>query len=105
MGVKSFPAFPVKSRIFGGAGATPEDKKQTRDIVTRFMAEAKAGEAYAYGSGVGSSGGGFEIVPYNRSPNKLGIRSGGRTVALSRTNAAAHIKNGVTLIPKSKSKR
>ena len=98
---KSYPAFPVGARIFGGRGATPEEKKQTREIVSRFMQEAKAGNVYSLGAGIMSgSGETFEIVHYNRSPNKLGIRSGGRAVAMSRENVARYIMNGATLVNK-----
>lgn len=97
----SYPAFPVRVRIMGGAGASAEDKAQKRAIVTRFMSEAKEGNVYSLGAGIMSGGGEqFEIVRFNRSPNKLGIRSNGRTIALSRSNAAKYIMNGATLIRK-----
>ena len=99
----SYPAFPVGARIFGGAGASAEDKAQKRAIVTRFLSEAKEGNVYSVGAGIMSGGGdSFEIVHFNRSPNKLGIRSGGRTIALSRANISKYIMNGATLIRKSK---
>lgn len=97
----SYPAFPVGARIFGGAGASAEDKAQKRAIVTRFLSETKEGNIYSVGAGIMSGGGErFEIVHFNRSPNKLGIRSGGRTVALSRANIAKYIMNGATLVQK-----
>ena len=103
LSAKSYPAFPVRARIMGGAGATAEDKAQKRAIVTRFLSEAREGNVYNTGTGILSSGGDkFEIVHFNRSPNKLGIRSNGRTVALSRENAAKYIQNGVTLVGKKK---
>lgn len=99
----SYPAFPVSTRMFGGAHASPDDRAQKRAIVTRFLSEAKEGNVYSIGGGFGSRGGEqFEIVHFNRSPNKLGIRSGGRTIALSRENAAKYIMNGVTLVHKSR---
>ena len=97
----SYPAFPPGARIFGGSGASAEDKAQKRAIVSRFMAEAQEGNVYSLGAGIlGGGGEQFEIVHFNRSPNKLGIRSGGRTVALSRSNAVKYIMNGATLIRK-----
>lgn len=99
----AYPAFPVRIRLRGGAGASASDKAQKRAIVSRFLSEAKAGNVYSFGSGIMSGGGGqFEIVHFNRSPNKLGIRSGGRTVALSRDNVAKFISNGATLIARNK---
>lgn len=99
----SYPAFPVRTRIFGGSGATAEEKAQKRTIVTRFMSEVKEGNVYSLGSGIGSQGGErFEIVHFSRSPNKLGIRSGGRTVALSRSNIEKYIMNGATLVNKNR---
>lgn len=97
-----YPAFPVGARIFGGKGASREDNAQKRAIVTRFMNEAKEGNKYRLGSGIGSGGEDFEVVHFNRSPNKLGIRSGGRTIALSRANVAKYIANGATLISNKK---
>lgn len=45
----------------------------------------------------------IEIVPYNRSPNKLGIKSGKRQpVAMSRANVESFIFNGATLVRKGK---
>ena len=97
-----YPAFPTGARIFGGKGATPEENAKKRAIVTRFMNEAKEGNKYRLGGGVGSGSEDFEIVHFNRSPNKLGIRSGGRTIAMSRANVAKYISNGATLLSNKK---
>lgn len=100
---ESYPAFPVGARIMGGAGASAEDKAEKRAIVTRFLSDAKEGNVYSIGAGImGGGGDRFEIVHFNRSPNKLGIRSGGRTIALSRGNIAKYIMNGATLVSKKK---
>lgn len=80
---------------------TKEEKKKKTETITRFMNEAKVGNVYSTGSSVGSSGGSkFEIVHYNRSPNKMGIRSvgTGRAVAMSRENVFSWIKNGAILV-------
>lgn len=98
-GRSSYPAFPVGARLFGGRGASPADRAAKRSIVSRFMSEAKVGNVYSIGGGFGSSGGDrFSVVSFNRSPNKMGIRSGGRTVAMSRENVAKYISNGATLV-------
>ena len=98
-GRNSYPAFPVGARIFGGRGASPEDRAAKRSIVSRFMSEARPGNVYSIGGGIGSSGGDrFSVVSFNRSPNKMGRRSGGRTVAMSRENVAKYISNGARLV-------
>lgn len=96
----SYPALPSRLFMFGGEGATAEDKALKRSVVSRFMAEAKVGNMYRLGGGFGSSGGEtIEIVHHSRSSNKLGIRGrNNRAVAMSRENVAEYIKNGATLI-------
>lgn len=47
----------------------------------------------------------IKIVHFNRSPNKLGIRGNGRTVALCRSNVEKYIKNSAAFIGKKKSKK
>lgn len=100
--LSTYDSFPVSVRL--GHSATPEEKKQKRDTVNRFMNEAKAGNVYAAGHGIGSSGSQFEIVHFNRSPNKLGLRwsNTGRPVALSRSNVEKFISNGARLIKQGK---
>lgn len=95
----SYDRLPLSTLWGNGSMATPAEKKQKRDTVKRFISEAKVGNVYATGTGVGSSGSTFEIVQYNRSPNKMGIKDGsGRPVALSSTNLVGYIKNGAHLI-------
>lgn len=97
----SYDSFPVSLRIGGGKLATPEEKKQKTETVSRFMQDAKTGDVYSAGGGIGSSGAQFEVVAFNRSPNKMGLRwTGGnsRPVALSRANVASFIANGARLI-------
>ena len=62
------------------------------------MNNAKEGDVYRLGNGFGTSGETFEIVHFNRSPNKLGIRSGRRTIALNSANATKFLTNGARLI-------
>lgn len=100
-----YPKIPLSTRMFNGKHATKEEKAQKRNTVSRFMNEAKAGDVYRTGVGIGSRGDQFEIVSYNRSPNKLGIRSGGRTVALSRGNVESYIGNGARLVFRPSQKR
>ena len=99
-GRSSYPAFPVGARLFGGRGASSADRAAKRSIVSRFMSEAKVGNIYSMGGGIGSAGGErFSIVSFGRSPNKMGIRSSsGRTVAMSRENVASYIANGARLV-------
>lgn len=99
---KTYDRLPF-STLFRGY-ATDEGKAQKRAIIKEFMSDAKVGNVYRSGSGVGSGGEEFEIVSYNRSPNKMGIRSvgSGRTVALNSQNVTGYIKNGATLLRRSK---
>lgn len=92
-----YEALPLSTRLFGGRNASMEDRKKKREIVTRFINEAEAGNSYKTGVGIGSAAESFEVVSYSRSPNKLGIRSGNRTVAMSRANVERYIANGATL--------
>lgn len=97
----SYDSFPVSLRIGGGKLATPEEKKQKTETVTRFMNDVKPGDVYSVGGGIGSSGAQFEVVPFNRSPNKMGLKwtgSNSRPVALSRANVASFIANGARLM-------
>lgn len=101
----SYDSFPVSLRIGGGKLATPQEKKQKAETVTRFLNEAKAGNVYSTGAGIGSAGAQFEVVSFNRSPNKMGLKwsnSNTRPVALSRANIANYIANGARLIKQGK---
>jgi len=97
----SYDSFPVSLRIGNGSLATSEEKKQKTETVTRFMKDAKPGDVYSAGGGIGSAGAQFEVVPFNRSPNKLGLKwtgSNRQAVALSRANVAIFIANGAKLV-------
>lgn len=97
----SYESFPISLRIGGGAGASADDKRERTKIVNSFLADAKPGNIYSTGNGIGSSGAQFEVVSFNRSPNKMGLRwtgSNRQPVALSRANVASFISNGAKLI-------
>lgn len=102
--IKSYGDFPVSTRIFGGKGASKEDKATKQAIKKDFMADVEVGNVYRVGGGIGSAGGmEFEIVNYNRSPNKMGLKWSGsnrQAVALSSTNLDGFLMNGATLIKK-----
>ena len=95
----TYARLPIAT-LFRGGG-TPAEKKQRRDTISSFIKNAKAGDVYSQGAGIGSTGGQFEIVSYRRSPNGLGIRavnSNRRVVALTSSNAASFLTNGATLV-------
>ena len=99
--IATYDRIPLSVSMGGGKYATAEDKKKARDTVKQFLADAQAGNVYSTGAGVGSGSAQFEVVDYNRSPNKLGIRgvNGNRQpVALNSANAKKWISNGATLI-------
>jgi len=94
----SFDAYPVTVRL-GRSYATAAERAQASAIRRAFIAQAQAGDQYRTGAGFGSGGADFEIVPYHRSPNGLGIRSGRyRPVALTGANVDRYISNGATLV-------
>ena len=98
-GRNSYPALPVSTRMFGGRYASPADRSAKRAIVSRFMSEAKVGNVYSMGGFTSSGRERFSIVSYNRSPNKMGIRTDrGKTVAMSRENVSKYIANGADLV-------
>ena len=98
---RQYSSIPLVFSLLGTRHATDEEKRQRRETVTRFMNEAKAGDVYKTGAGFGALGGTFEVVPYNRSPNKLGIKAGNfRPVAMSRANVEKYLVNGATLMKK-----
>lgn len=95
----SYDRLPYGAVLGGGRFATKDELKQKRVTIKSFIGNAKEGDVYRIGAGLGDSGGStFQIVHYNRSPNKLGIKGGRNTVALNSTNAAKWIVNGATLI-------
>lgn len=96
----SFNAYPVTVRL-GRSYASATERAQASATRRAFIAQAQAGDQYRTGAGIGSAGADFEIVPYHRSPNGLGIRSvngRGRPVALTGANVDRWIANGATLI-------
>lgn len=101
--VATYDSFPVSIRL-GGKLATPAEKKQKRDTVKRFMVDAQKGNVYAVGGGIGSTGAQFEVVHFNRSPNKLGLKwiNSGRAVAMTSANVASFIANGARMIKRGK---
>lgn len=99
---QSYQSFSWGFRLGGSRQESDEEKKQRRETVTRFMQNAKAWQTYQTGGGIGSGGVTFEVVPYNRSPNKLGLAyEGRRPVAMSRANVEKYIAGGATLVRKS----
>ena len=78
---------------------TKEEKKAARETVKRFMSEAEIGNEYVASGGTGGKSETFTIVKYNRSPNKMGIKSGNwRPVALNTTNAKKYLATNVKLV-------
>lgn len=68
-----------------------------RDTVNNFIKNAKSGDVYRTGFGVGSSSDTFSIT--TRGSNNLQIRSSnGRQVQMNRENVKKWIMNGATLI-------
>ena len=103
---QSYSSFSWGFRLGGSSRESNEEKKQRRETVTRFMQNAKAGQTYQTGGGIGSGGGTFEVVDYNRSPNKLGLRyEGMRPVAMSRANVEKYIAGGATLMKRGRRRR
>ena len=94
----TYDRIPLTVVMGGRRYSTPEEQRQARDTVNAFIRDAQAGNQYRTGAGLGSEMSDFEVVAYNRSPNGLGIRAGNRTVAMTRSNIMAWIKNGATLV-------
>lgn len=95
---KVYKSIPMSFRVGGGKYATPEEKKERKEIINSFINEAKEGDVYRSGSGVGSSGGEFEIL---KGKNGLMIgwkNSRYRPVEMSRSNVEKFISSGATLI-------
>lgn len=105
-GGKTYERLPLSTLMFGGRGASPEDKAKKRSIIKSFMSDVAVGNVYKTGAGIGTPGETFEIVSYNRSPNKMGIKSErGRSVALSTANLEGYLTNGATLLKKNGDKK
>lgn len=89
----SYPRFSYAVRTGRGS---PEEKKLLSNTISDFMKNAKDGDVYRIGGGVGSGGDTFSITG---SGSKMKIRSSrGRSVLMNRTNVKSWILNGATLI-------
>lgn len=96
--VLPYPRLPLTA-YYGIRYATPEEKRLTKQIVTRFLQEARAGYVYESTGGFGNEGTSyFTIVNYR---GKLGIKnfaSSSKPIVLNRRNAIRYIKNGAKLV-------
>lgn len=96
---KSYEKIPLAFSIGGSQYATPEEKKKRREIISGFMNDAKEGDVYSVGGGVGSSGGSrFKVT---KSRGKLALQwenSRYKPVEMSRANVEKFLKNGATLV-------
>lgn len=97
-----YERLPSVFRLSGGSRlATPEQKRQRQETISRFIDNAKEGNVYSVGGGFGSTGGQqFEVV---RSRGKLALKwqgSNRQPVQLNRSNVEAFIGNGATLVKK-----
>lgn len=99
--IKTYDKIPLMA-IMLPSSASSEDKAKKKAVIKDFMNDAAVGNEYKSGHGVGSVGASFEIVSYNRSPNKMGIRQGNWTVALNNANIVEFIKNGAALVKRGK---
>lgn len=94
----SYESFPAAFRVGGRKFASQEDSKKVRDTVTRFMKEAKDGDVYMVGGGIGSAGGQKFKVTTRRGKLALAwISKDGYSrnpVQMSRSNVEEFISNG-----------
>ena len=89
----SYPRFSYSVRIGRG---TPEEKKLLSNTISDFMKNAKDGDVYRTGTGIGSGGETFSI---SGSGKRMKIRSGrGNGVLMNRANVKSYIMNGASLI-------
>ena len=89
----SYPRFSYSVRTGRG---TPEEKKVLSNTISDFMKNAKDGDVYRVGGGIGSRGETFSITG---SGSKMKIRSErGRSVLMNRANVKSWIMNGASLI-------
>lgn len=100
--LSTYDRIPIVFRLGGSSYATKEEKAQRREILTKFMNEAKIGNVYITGNGLGSSGSEFKIVS-SRGKMALKWTNSNRPVQLDRKNAESFIANGARLIRKEKS--
>lgn len=93
-----YPSLPLTA-YYGIKYATPEEKRLTKQIVDRFLKEAKAGNVYEAGVGLGGTHCSlFTIVNHL---GRLGIKNVGsnlKPIVLNRKNAIRYIKNGAKLV-------
>lgn len=87
--------------VLWGSG-TKEEKRQVRETVTRFINEAKVGNVYKVGTGIGSSGGDFTVVSHRGGLGIKAVGSNRQPIKLTRSNVMQYIKNGATLIRRGK---
>ena len=94
----AYEKFPVSFRMGGRKYASPEETKQVRETVSRFMKEAKEGDVYEVGGGVGSKGGQKFKVTTSRGKPALAWESEDgyyrQPVEMSRANVEKFISNG-----------
>ena len=94
--IAEYESIPLSVRWGRG---TEEDMRTARETVKRFISEAEVGNEYVSSGGTGGSPSTFKIVDYNRSPNKMGIKSENRQpVALNTTNAKKYLSTNVKLV-------
>ena len=94
----SYGSFPPGFRIGGRKYATADEIRQVRETVTRFMKNAKEGDVYSVGGGIGSAGGQKFKVLRRRGKLELAWQDSdgyfSRPVQMSRTNVEKFIGNG-----------
>lgn len=89
----SYPRFSYSVRIGRGS---PEEKKQLSNTISDFMKNAKDGDLYRVGGGIGSGGETFSITG---SGSRMKIRTErGRSVKMNRENVKSWLLNGAALI-------
>jgi len=105
----SYESFPSSFKVGGRKYASPDEVKKVKETVTRFMENAKEGDIYSVGGGVGSAGG-QRFAVSKRGDGKLYIgwvdKDGMRRrkpVLMNRQNVEEYIKNGAKIEPKKSS--
>lgn len=98
---ESYERFPVSVRMGGGDSA---QKKAVSETVSRFMKNAKVGDVYSVGGGVGSKGGvRFEVT--SKGSKGMGLKwqdSNRQALKFDRNNVKSFIANGATLVSRKK---
>lgn len=91
-----YEKIPYRARAAGGKYATPEENKQRRETISRFMKEAQTGDVYKVGGGVGSSGAEFKVIERGDGKKYLQWKSDGysKPVLMNRANVESYIANG-----------